>query len=319
MWKEGILLEDAITTSRPTELAPSRTATPPSPWKTAVSWTTVLLGVTIPLAGLIAAVVLAWGYGLFGWVDLSLLVGMYVITMLGLSVGFHRLFTHRAFEASKPVQFIFGVLGSMNLEGPLLEWVGRHRLHHQHADHDGDPHSPHAPRRAGFWGRLRAFWHAHIGWAFAPEQPDLDRYAPDLRKNRMLRAVSDLFLLWAALGLAIPAGIGYAFGGWPGALTGFLWGGLVRVLVGHHVTWSVNSVCHLWGTRPHALGDESRNNVVIGVLALGEGWHNNHHAFPAAARFGHRWWQVDPGYYLIRVLQQLRLAWNVKLPPARTE
>jgi stearoyl-CoA desaturase (delta-9 desaturase) len=282
-----------------------------------VSWATVLIGVTAPLAGLVAAAALAWRHGLLGWADLGLLAGMYVVVMLGLTVGFHRLFTHRSFEAARPVQFVLGVLGSMTFQGRLLEWVGRHRLHHQHSDCEGDPHSPHAPRRSGFWGRFRAFWHAHIGWAFAPDPPDLDRYAPDLRKSRMLRVVSDLFHLWAALGLLIPAGIGYALGGWPGALTGFLWGGLVRVFLGHHVTWSVNSICHLWGSRPHASGDESRNNPVVAVLALGEGWHNNHHAFPTSARFGHRWWQVDLGYYLIRLLALVGLAWNVRLPHER--
>jgi stearoyl-CoA desaturase (delta-9 desaturase) len=274
--------------------------------------------VTVPLLGLVAAAVLAWGYGLFGWADFGLLLGMYVLVMLGITAGFHRLFTHRAFEAAGPVQFALGVLGSMAFQGRLLEWVGRHRLHHQHSDRDGDPHSPHAPRRRGLWGRFRAFWHAHIGWALPPDPNDLDRYAPDLRKSRMLRVVSRLFLLWAVLGLLIPAAIGYALGGWPGALTGFLWGGLVRVFLGHHVTWSVNSVCHLWGSRPHDSGDESRNNAAVAALSLGEGWHNNHHAFPTSARFGHRWWQIDPGYWLIRLLALAGLAWHVKLPAPRT-
>jgi stearoyl-CoA desaturase (delta-9 desaturase) len=242
---------------------------------------------------------------------------MYLVSMVGVTVGFHRLFTHRSFEAVRPLQFVLGVLGSMAFQGPLLEWVGRHRLHHRHSDREGDPHSPHAPRRRGFWGRFRAFWHAHIGWALAPDPPDLGRYAPDLRKSRMIRAVSDLFPLWAALGLLIPAALGFALGGYPGALTGFLWGGLVRVLLGHHVTWSVNSVCHLWGSRAHDSGDESRNNPVVAVLALGEGWHNNHHAFPTSARFGLRWWQLDPGYWLIRLLARFGLVWNVKLPAGR--
>jgi stearoyl-CoA desaturase (delta-9 desaturase) len=303
------LTDTTATTARPTELP-----APASAWETTVSWATVLTGVLVPLLGLVAAAALAWGYGLFGWADLALLLGMYLLVMLGVTVGFHRLFTHRAFESARPVQFLLGVLGSMAFQGPLFEWVGRHRLHHQHSDRDGDPHSPHAPRRAGLWGRFRAFWHAHIGWALAPDPPDLARYAPDLGKSRMLRVVNDLFPLWAALGLLIPAGIGYALGGWWGALTGFLWGGLVRVFLGHHVTWSVNSVCHLWGSRPYKSGDESRNNAVVGLLALGEGWHNNHHAFPSSARFGHRWWQVDVGYYLVRLLGLVGLAWNVRVP-----
>jgi stearoyl-CoA desaturase (delta-9 desaturase) len=302
----------------PIDLLPE-SAPLPDAREVVVSWVTVLVGATVPLAGVVVAAALAWRYGLFGWVDLGLLLGMYVATMIGVTVGFHRLFTHRSFEAVRPVQFILGVLGSMTFQGPLLEWVGRHRQHHQHSDDEGDPHSPHAPRRCGFWGRVRAFWHAHIGWAFAPDPSDLDRYAPDLRKSRMLRAVSALFPLWAALGLLIPVGIGYAIGGWWGALTGFLWGGLVRVFLGHHVTWSVNSVCHLWGTRPYESGDESRNNPVVGLLAMGEGWHNNHHAFPTSARHGLRWWQIDVGYYVIRLLAWLRLAWNVKLPGARMQ
>lgn len=292
-----------------------RAANPaPSTCATVVSWMTTILCVLIPLVGLGAAITLAWGEGLFGWIDLGLLVGMYLMAMLGITVGFHRLFTHRSFETVRPVQFILGVLGSMTLQGSLLQWVGRHRLHHQHSDRTGDPHSPHAPFRRGFWGRFRAFWHAHIGWALPAETADLVRYVPDLKKSRMLRVVSALFPLWAALGLAIPAAIGYVFGGWPGALTGFLWGGLVRVLLGHHVTWAVNSICHLWGSRPYHSGDESRNNPVVGVLAMGEGWHNNHHAFPTSARHGLRWWQIDLSYYLIRTLAWLGLAWKVRLP-----
>jgi stearoyl-CoA desaturase (Delta-9 desaturase) len=135
----------------------------------------------------------------------------------------------------------------------------------------------------------------------------------------MLRLVSDLFLLWALLGLALPAGLGYVIEGWPGALTGFLWGGLVRVLLGHHVTWCVNSVCHLWGSRPYRSNDESRNNPIVGVLAMGEGWHNNHHAFPTSARQGLRWWQLDFGYYLICVLAWLGFTWNVRVPTAEAK
>lgn len=287
-------------------------------WKAVVaSWLTVILGVLIPLLGLIAGAILAGRYGYFGWTDATLLIGMYVLGMIGITVGFHRLFTHRSFEAARPVQFILGVLGSMTFQGRLLEWVGRHRIHHQHSDQDGDPHSPHVPRGKGVWGRIRGFFHAHIGWALPPDNPGLARYASDLRKSAMLRFVSSFFLLWAVLGLLIPAGIGYVVGGWMGALTGFLWGGLVRVFLVHHATWSVNSICHLWGRRPHSTSDESRNNAIVGLLALGEGWHNNHHAFPTSARFGIRWWQIDFGYYLIRLLSLTGLAWKLKSSVAR--
>jgi stearoyl-CoA desaturase (delta-9 desaturase) len=279
-----------------------------------VAWVTTFIGVTVPILGLAAAMVLTWGWG-FSWVDLALLVGMYLATMIGVTAGWHRLFTHRSFQTVKPVQFVLGVLGSMTFQGPLIPWVGRHRQHHQHSDAEGDPHSPH-PLGAGFWGVLRGFWHAHIGWAFAPMPDDLDRFAGDVKRSPMLRFVSDMFPLWAALGVAVPAAIGYAFGGWPGALTGFVWGGLVRILLGHHVTWCVNSVCHLWGSRPYASDDHSRNNAVIGLLAMGEGWHNNHHAFPSSARHGLRWWQVDIAYWVIRALVLCRLAWKVRLPSA---
>jgi stearoyl-CoA desaturase (delta-9 desaturase) len=268
--------------------------------------------VTVPVVGLVAAGVLTWGWG-FHWVDLALMVGMYLVSMVGITVGFHRLFTHRSFRTYRPIQYLLGISGSMAFQGPMISWVGMHRLHHQHSDAAGDPHSPHTPRRR-FWGRLRGFWHAHIGWAFAPMPADAARCAGDLSRDPGLRLIDTLFPLWALLGLLIPASIGFAFGGWRGALTGFLWGGLVRVLVGHHVTWCVNSVCHLWGARPYASGDESRNNPVIGVLALGEGWHNNHHAFPSSARHGLRWWQLDISYWVIRLLVLCRLAWAVRLP-----
>ena len=270
------------------------------------------VGVTVPIAGLVAAMVLLWRDG-FWWVDLALLVGMYLLTLGGTTVGFHRLFTHRSFQTTRPIQILLGVFGSMAFEGPLIDWVGRHRLHHQYSDRDGDPHSPY-PHADGVRGWLGGFWHSHIGWAFTPMQRGLDKYAPDLLKDPAIRVVSALFPLWSLVGLLIPAAVGLAAGGWYGALTGFLWGGLVRMLLVHHVTWCVNSVCHLWGTRPYPEKDESRNNPVIGLLALGEGWHNNHHAFPTSARHGLKWWQVDLSWYVIRSLAAVGLAWDVKLP-----
>ncbi|MDY3559890.1 acyl-CoA desaturase [Gemmata sp. JC673] len=277
------------------------------------SWLTTFVGVTVPLAGLVTGIVLAWGWGYFTWVDFSLLVGMYLASMLGISVGFHRLFTHRSFQTFGPIQAVFGVLGSMALQGPLLDWVGRHRLHHQHSDKDGDPHSPY-PHDRGVLGWMKGFWHSHIGWAFAPMPDNLARYAGDWRKSRLIRTVSNLFPLWAVLGLVVPTAIGYAFGGEHGALTGFIWGGLVRILLGHHATWSVNSICHLWGTKPYASGDESRNNPLVGIAALGEGWHNNHHAFPLSARHGLKWWQFDMSWIIIWTMSRLGLAWKVRLP-----
>lgn len=272
-----------------------------------------LTAVILPLAGFGVAIASLWGWG-FGWVDLGLLVGMYIFSALGITVGFHRLFTHKSFETNAVVRFIFATLGSMAVQGSLLRWVAQHRRHHQHSDTTADPHSPHN-HGSGLLGTIRGFWHAHIGWAFKPDASGLDRYVADLRKHTSLRVASALFPLWILLGLAIPAVLGGILTGtWGGAFLGLLWGGLVRVFLVHHVTWSVNSVCHLWGRRPYPEKDHSRNNFLFGVLAMGEGWHNNHHAFPTSARHGLRWWQIDISYYVIRVLEVFRLAWKVRVP-----
>ncbi len=279
----------------------------------AVVWVANLSAVILPFLGLAAAVFFLWGWG-FSWVLLGLLLGMYVPTALGITVGYHRLFTHRSFETNRVVQFVLGVLGSMAVEGPLLDWVALHRRHHEHSDAPDDPHSPHHEGR-GLLGMLRGFWHAHVGWIFRPEPQQLDRYVKDLRHSALLRELSALFPLWVAIGLLIPAVLGGVLtGSWIGALLGLVWGGLVRIFFVHHVTWSVNSVCHLWGGRPYDSGDESRNNFLFGVLALGEGWHNNHHAFPTSARHGLRWWQIDVSYWVIRGLALVGLAWKVRVP-----
>jgi stearoyl-CoA desaturase (delta-9 desaturase) len=278
-----------------------------------VSRLATLSAVVVPFLGLVAALVLLWGRG-FGWVEFGLLVGMYVLTALGITVGFHRLFTHKSFETNAVVRFILAALGSMAVQGSVLTWVAYHRRHHQHSDTPDDPHSPHHSGR-GPLGALRGFWHAHIGWAFTPDPVGMDRYVKDLRHCAAVRVASALFPLWIVLGLALPAALGGLLTGtWRGALLGLLWGGLVRVFLVHHVTWSVNSVCHLWGRRPYPEHDHSRNNFVLGLLAMGEGWHNNHHAFPTSARHGLRWWQLDASYYVIRLLALFGLAWRVRLP-----
>jgi stearoyl-CoA desaturase (delta-9 desaturase) len=272
-----------------------------------------LAAVVLPLAGFAAAAGSVWGWG-FGWVELGLLVGMYLATALGITVGFHRLFTHRSFETTPAVRFVLAALGSMAVQGSVLRWVAFHRRHHQHSDTPDDPHTPHG-HGGGLWGVVRGFWHAHIGWAFQPDAVGLDRYVADLRRLTSVRVASALFPLWIVLGLAVPAVLGGVLTGtWSGAWLGLLWGGLARVFLVHHVTWSVNSVCHLWGRRPYPERDHSRNNVVFGILGLGEGWHNNHHAFPTSARHGLRWWQVDVSYYVIRLLAAAGLAWKVRLP-----
>jgi stearoyl-CoA desaturase (delta-9 desaturase) len=202
----------------------------------------------------------------------------------------------------------------MAVQGDLMTWVGVHRRHHQHSDSPDDPHTPHH-HGPGLLGWLRGYWHAHVGWFFDAAPPDLDRYVKDLVRSRTLRVVSALFPLWVALGLVLPAVLGGVISGtWVGVWTGLVWGGLVRLFLVHHVTWSVNSACHLWGLQPYASEDESRDNFVFGVLALGEGWHNTHHAFPTSARHGLGWWQPDVSYWVIRALALVGLAWDVKLP-----
>ena len=277
-----------------------------------------LVVILVPMLGVVAAPFFVWGWG-FGWTDLGLLVGMYVLTALGITVGFHRLFVHRSFETYTWVKFIFAVLGSMAVQGSLFRWVGRHRRHHQHSDTPHDPHTPHH-HGTGVLGLLKGFWHAHMGWFFEADPPDLYRYVADLVGSRTLRVADALFPLWIALGIVLPAVLGGVITqSWRGVWTGLIWGGLVRVFLVHHVTWSVNSACHLWGLQPYGSKDESRNNFLFGVLALGEGWHNTHHAFPTSARHGLRWWQIDMSYWVIRTLELLRLAWNVKLPSQQAQ
>lgn len=272
-----------------------------------------LVAITVPLMGLVAAPFFLWGWG-FSWVDLGLLLGMIFLTAIGITVGYHRLFTHHAFETNIVVKFVLAILGSMAVQGPVLKWVATHRRHHQYSDRPEDPHTPHH-HGGGVLGTLRGAWHAHIGWFFKPDPEDMTRYVPDLRRSRALRVVDALFPLWVVLGLVIPAVLGGVISGtWAGVWTGLIWGGLVRVFVVHHGTWSINSACHLWGQRTYRSGDQSRDNIVFGVLAMGEGWHNTHHAFPTSARHGLRWWQFDVSYWVIRALALLGLAWHVRLP-----
>ena len=272
-----------------------------------------LLAVVLPVLGLVIAILLLWGWGL-SWVHLGLMLGMYVLTGLGITVGYHRLFTHRSFETNAVIKAMLAIVGSMAVEGPLLKWVAVHRRHHQHSDEPDDPHSPHLHGQ-GLVGLVKGLWHAHLGWVFAPDAPSLYRYVGDLQKEQLLRVISRLFPLWVTVGLLLPALLGGLLTmSWMGVLLGFIWGGLVRVFLVHHVTWSVNSICHLWGSKPFKSKDESRNNFIVGVLAFGEGWHNNHHAFPNSARHGLRWWELDVSYWVIRIMEMLKLAHRVKVP-----
>jgi stearoyl-CoA desaturase (Delta-9 desaturase) len=272
-----------------------------------------LAAVIVPFLGLIAAIALLWGPA-FNWIYLALLGGMYLITAVGITVGYHRLFTHRSFKAPAPVVAALAAMGSMAVEGPVIQWVAMHRRHHQHSDSHDDPHSPHIHGDT-VWGTLRGLWHAHMGWMMAPRPRGLARYTRDLRQDKLVVAMSRMFPVWVVIGLAIPAALGGLLTmSWTGVLLGFIWGGLVRVLVVHHVTWSINSVCHIWGSKPFRSHDESRNNLLFGIIGMGEGWHNNHHAFPTSARHGLRWWELDVSYLIIRAMGLVGLASDIRVP-----
>jgi stearoyl-CoA desaturase (Delta-9 desaturase) len=266
----------------------------------------------VPFALLGLAVWLAWG-GALHWQDLVVMAISYALMGAGVTVGFHRLFTHRSFKTSTPIRVLFAVLGSAAVEGPLIEWVSNHRKHHRFTDCAGDPHSPHVDHGVGWRGALRGLYHAHVGWIFGDGEPaDPRRYAKDLLEDPVMRAIDRTFFLWVLLGLALPFGLGVALTGTVvGGLTGLLWGGAVRILVLHHATFSINSLCHFFGRRRFATGDESRNLAWLALPTFGESWHNNHHAFPTSAHHGLTRWQFDPGGLLIDLLERLGLAWDV--------
>jgi stearoyl-CoA desaturase (delta-9 desaturase) len=280
---------------------------------------TNICAVVIPFVGLVGTIVALWGWG-FTWTHLFVMLAMYLGTGFGVTIGYHRLFTHKSFETSRVMQAIFAVLGSMAVEGPVFKWVAQHRMHHQHSDEEHDPHSPHLHGH-GFVGLIKGLWHSHVGWLFVKDYCNLSKYIPDLMASRALTWISKTFTVWVVIGLLLPTVLcGLFTVSWYGALLGFIWGGLARIFLVHHITWSINSVCHLWGSQDYRSHDESRNNVVFGVLAMGEGWHNNHHAFPTSARHGLAWWQIDVSYYVIRAMEVVGLAWKVRVPaPAALE
>ena len=288
---------------------------PPSP----VHIGGMLFAVLAPLLGFAAAVWYAASTGTFGWLDAAMLVGGTWLTGQGITLGYHRMLTHRAFEADPWLRNLLTALGALSLQKSPLDWCAAHRKHHEHSDRPGDPHSPHHDDR-GLWGGL---WYAHVGWLFTGHimVTDHRRYVPDLLKDRFVVWCHRLWEpLWVPLTFALPAAFGCAAyglldGAWgQGALRGLLWGGLGRVFLTHHFTWSVNSVCHLWGGREFASRDRSRNNLVCALLTSGEGWHNNHHAFPTSARLGLRWWQVDTGWWLLRLFEKAGWVRDVTVP-----
>jgi stearoyl-CoA desaturase (delta-9 desaturase) len=275
-----------------------------------------LVGVVVPFAGVIVAIVLFWNRAVDA-ADLAILVVMYLITAVGVTVGFHRLLTHRAFQTYPWLERTFAVMGSLSVQGSVMDWVADHRKHHAHTDREGDPHSPHVGHGSG----LSGLWHAHVGWLMETQgQADWKRYAPELYEDPAMRRIGRRFPLVVLLSLLIPTVAGYVLDGFTlrGALLGYIWGGLVRIFLVHHVTWSVNSVCHFFGSRRFDIEDKSTNVGWLSVLSLGESWHHNHHAFPRSAYHGLRWWEIDPSGLIISTLRRLGLAWNVvRITPER--
>jgi stearoyl-CoA desaturase (delta-9 desaturase) len=273
----------------------------------------------VPFLALGVAAWQVWGSAL-RWSDVGLFAGMYLLTGLGITVGFHRHLTHRAFKTSRWLRGTLAILGTAAIEGPVISWVADHRKHHAFADADGDPHSPHVNHGIGWRGAFRGLAHAHMGWLFIHTQRgSRERFAPDLVADPVVSWVDSTFVIWAVGGLLVPFGLGWLIGGtvWS-ALTGLLWGGLVRVFVLHHFTYSINSLCHTFGKREFDTTDHSRNLGLIAIPTLGEAFHNSHHAFPTSATHGLRWYQVDISALVIDGLEKLNLVWDVvRVSPER--
>jgi stearoyl-CoA desaturase (delta-9 desaturase) len=277
---------------------------------------------TVTVIPFIALGVVGWQLwnDLLHWSDIAVFLICYVLTGFGVTIGFHRHLTHRAFKAKPWVRGTLAILGSAAIEGPVIAWVADHRKHHAFADVEGDPHSPHVDHGVGLKGALRGLFHAHVGWLFIhTHRGNKERYAPDLMKDPLIRWIDRRFVLWVVLGLLFPFALGGLIGGsLDAALTGLLWGGAVRMLVVHHVTYSINSLCHFFGNQAFDTGDESRNLAWLSFFTFGEAWHNNHHAFPTSYEHGMRRWQFDPSRYVIRGLEKMGLVWDVvRISPER--
>jgi stearoyl-CoA desaturase (delta-9 desaturase) len=270
-----------------------------------------LVAVLVPFVAFGVAVALLWNHGV-GATDLVVLAVLYLVTALGVTIGYHRLLTHRAFESPRPVRYTLAILGQMAVQGPVIDWVADHRKHHAFTDEEGDPHSPHG-HGGGLRGALHGLYHAHMGWLFVTQgRADRRRYARDLMDDPVMKRISKSFLPNAALGLVLAFGLGILLTGrLSGGLTALLWGGLVRIFLLHHVTWSINSVCHFFGSRRFAVDDHSTNVFWLALPSLGESWHHNHHAFPRSAHHGMRWWEVDVSGLIILAMKRLGLAHDV--------
>jgi stearoyl-CoA desaturase (Delta-9 desaturase) len=279
-----------------------------------------LLAVIIPPTIIVLAAVIFWN-DIVGVSDLVVLAIMYAITGFGITVGFHRMLTHRSFQTSKALEYSFAVMGSMAVQGPVIHWVADHRKHHAHTDEEGDPHSPHVGAGTGLKGALRGLLHAHVGWLMTEQgRAERRKYAKDLVEDPGMRMINRRFVSLVVAGLLLPAVLGFVLtgGSWIGALTGMLWGGFIRVFLLHHLTWSINSVCHFFGRRRFDIEDHSTNVWWLALPTLGEAWHHNHHAFPRSAVHGLRRVELDPSAALIWVMEKLGLIWNVvRIDPER--
>ncbi|MET8998191.1 acyl-CoA desaturase [Amycolatopsis sp. NPDC004169] len=270
----------------------------------------------VPFLALAVAVPVFWGWGI-SWLDLTIAAAFFVVSTLGITVGYHRYFTHGAFRAKRALRIALAIAGGLAAQGPVLVWVADHRRHHAFSDREGDPHSPWLFGTSPV-ALVRGFWHAHMGWLFGRDKTNVDRFAPDLAADRDLRVVDRLFPLWVVLSLLLPPLLGGLLTlSWWGALTAFLWAGLARISFQHHVTWSVNSVCHMIGERPFTSRDRSANFWPLALLSMGESWHNTHHADPTSARHGVLRGQLDVSARVIWVFEKLGWAWNVRWPTAK--
>jgi stearoyl-CoA desaturase (delta-9 desaturase) len=272
-----------------------------------------LLTIIVPTAGACAALAYAGMHGISG-AAIFVFSLMYALTTAGLTIGFHRLFTHRAFKPAHATKVAFAILGMMAAQGPLLFWVASHRRHHAYSDTKDDCHSP-CMHGTDFIGQVKGLWHAHFGWMLKGEITNVPMFAKDLLQDPVLIKLNRFYLLWVCLGMVIPALMAWAITGTTsGAVEGLLWGGLFRIFFVHQITWGLNSLNHVFGSRRYACEDQSRNIGWLALVTMGEGWHNNHHAYPSSARFGHKWWELDVGYAIIQVLKSLRLCTAVNTP-----
>jgi stearoyl-CoA desaturase (Delta-9 desaturase) len=274
-----------------------------------------IAAVVIPFGAVVVGALLLW-HRFLSARDLAIFGVMYLLTALGVTVGFHRLLTHRSFKTRPWLRYTLAVLGSMSVQGSVIDWVADHRKHHTFTDEPGDPHSPHSEHGRGLVGVLVGLWHAHVGWLFHTHgQASSRRFAPDLTGDPVMRAINRRFPGIALLSMAIPFLLGFGLSGGSivsGGLSALLWGGLVRVFVVHHVTWSVNSICHFFGTQRFSTGDRSTNVFWLALPTLGEAWHHNHHAFPRSAFHGLRWYEFDPSGWLILAMAKAGLAWDIE-------